>query len=87
MYFDDLAVVHDEGFGDLARRAAPEIARPLRARGIRGGLVVDVGCGSGIAAQHFVARGYEVLGIDVSAAMIRLARAKAPRALPRRVDR
>jgi len=57
VYFDDLAVVHDEGFGDLARRAAPEMARLLRARGIRGGLVVDVGCGSGIAAQHFVARG------------------------------
>jgi len=37
VYFDDLAVVHDEGFGDLAPRAAPEIARLLRARGIRGG--------------------------------------------------
>lgn len=80
MYLDDLAAVHDAGFGDLARRAAPEIVRMLRARGIRGGLVVDVGCGSGLAAQHFVERGYDVFGIDVSPAMIRLARSNAPRA-------
>ena len=80
MYFDDLASVHDRGFGDLARRAAPEIVRMLRAHGIRRGLVVDVGCGSGIAAQHFVACRYSVFGIDVSAAMIQLARARAPRA-------
>ena len=80
MYFDDLAAVHDAGFGGLARSAAPEIVRLLRARGIRAGLVVDVGCGSGIAARHFVQRGYDVVGIDASRAMIRLARARAPHA-------
>lgn len=80
MYFEDLAVVHDAGFGDLARRAAPEIVRLLRARGIRSGRVVDVGCGSGIAARHFLERGYDVVGIDASNAMIRLARRRAPRA-------
>src|SRR5438309_681986 len=79
-YFEDLAAVHDAGFGGLARSAAPEIVRLLRARGIRAGLVVDVGCGSGIAAQHFVQRGYDVVGIDASRAMIRLARARAPHA-------
>ena len=78
MYGDDLAYVHDAGFGDLARRAAPAIVRLLRARGIRVGHIVEVGCGSGIAARRFVSGGYEVTGIDVSAAMIRLARAKAP---------
>jgi len=80
VYFDDLAAVHDAGFGGLARSAAPEIVRLLRARGIRAGLVVDVGCGSGIAARHFVQRGYDVVGIDASRAMIRLARARAPHA-------
>jgi SAM-dependent methyltransferase len=80
VYADDLAYVHDAGFGDLARRAAPEIVRLLRARGIRRGHLVEVGCGSGIAAQRFAASGYEVTGIDTSAAMIRLARRKAPRA-------
>jgi SAM-dependent methyltransferase len=77
LYSDDLAYVHDAGFGDLARRAAPEIVRLLRARGIRRGHLLEIGCGSGIAAQRFVASGYEVTGIDASAAMIRLAREKA----------
>ncbi|HJZ78020.1 MAG TPA: class I SAM-dependent methyltransferase [Vicinamibacterales bacterium] len=80
MYAVDLAYVHDAGFGDLARQAAPAIVRLLRARGIRRGHLVEVGCGSGISAQHFCARGYAVTGIDASAAMIRLARGRAPRA-------
>jgi SAM-dependent methyltransferase len=78
LYSEDLAHVHDAGFGDLARRAAPEIVRLLRARGIRRGHLVEIGCGSGIAARQFLASGYQVTGIDVSAAMIRLARRQAP---------
>jgi len=80
MYATDLAYVHDARFGDLARRAAPEIVRLLRARGTRRGHLVEVGCGSGISARHFAASGYQVTGIDRSAAMIRLARQRAPRA-------
>jgi len=80
VYSADLAHVHDAAFGDVARRAAPEIVRLLRGRGIRRGHIVEVGCGSGIAAAYFVARGYTVTGIDVSPSMIRLARANAPAA-------
>jgi SAM-dependent methyltransferase len=78
VYFDDLAYVHDAGFGDLARGAAPEIVRLLRAAGIQRGHIVEIGCGSGIAASDFLDAGYAVTGIDPSAAMIRLARARAP---------
>ena len=80
MYSADLAYVHDAAFGDVARRAAPEIVHLLRDRGIRRGHIVEVGCGSGIAAACFVTRGYTVTGVDVSPAMIRLARATAPAA-------
>ena len=78
MYSSDLAYVHDAAFGDVARRAAPEIVRLLRGCGIRRGHIVEVGCGSGIAAACFAGRGYTVTGSDVSPAMIRLARANAP---------
>jgi SAM-dependent methyltransferase len=78
VYSADLAYVHDAAFGDVARRAAPQILGLLRDRGIRCGHIVEVGCGSGIAAACFVARGYTVTGTDVSPAMIRLARANAP---------
>src|SRR5215469_14060460 len=77
-YTEDLAYIHDTGYGDFARTAAPALLESLRARGITSGLVVDLGCGSGIWAQALVAAGYDVLGIDISPAMIRLARRKAP---------
>jgi 2-polyprenyl-6-hydroxyphenyl methylase / 3-demethylubiquinone-9 3-methyltransferase len=50
----------------------------------RSGLsLLDVGCGGGIAAEALAARGFQVLGIDPAAAMIRVARAHAEhRGLP-----
>jgi len=74
----DLAYIHDAGFGEFAARAAPEIVRRLGARGIRRGLVVELGCGAGTVARALTEAGYDVLGIDISPAMIRLARARAP---------
>jgi SAM-dependent methyltransferase len=41
-------------------------------------LVVDLGCGSGVWARELVHAGYDVLGVDISAPMIRLARKNAP---------
>jgi SAM-dependent methyltransferase len=79
-YRDDLAYIHDVGHGDFARRAAPGLLDLLRSRGITSGLVVDLGCGSGIWAQELVRAGYQVLGIDISPAMIALARRRAPAA-------
>jgi SAM-dependent methyltransferase len=52
----------------------------LRENGSAGGLVVDAGCGSGVWARELTDRGYQVLGIDISAYMIRLARKQAPAA-------
>lgn len=77
-YADDLAYVHDVGFGDFARDAAPWLLETLAERGISGGHVIDLGCGSGIWAAALLAAGYTVTGYDQSAAMIRLARKHAP---------
>lgn len=77
-YRDDLAHIHDAGFGDFARNAAPVLLGALRERGIRGGRVVDLGCGGGIVAEAVAAAGYRVLGIDLSAAAIDLARRRVP---------
>ena len=77
-YGDDLAHVHHAGFGGFARDAAPGVLAMLRAAGIGRGLVVDLGCGSGIWARALTDAGYDVLGIDVSPAMIRIARRVAP---------
>jgi SAM-dependent methyltransferase len=79
-YSPDLAFIHDTGHGDCARHAAAMVLDLLRVRGTSSGLIVDVGCGSGIAAEIWGRAGYEVLGIDLSPAMIDLARRRAPRA-------
>jgi SAM-dependent methyltransferase len=79
-YTADLAFIHDAGFGDLARAAASEVIRGLQARHIERGLVVELGCGSGIGARELLRAGYDVLGIDISPTMIRLARRNAPAA-------
>ena len=83
-YGTDLAYVHDVGFGGFARAGAPWILAQLRRRGIRRGRIVDLGCGSGIWAAALCRAGYHVLGVDVSAAMLALARRRAPRATFRR---
>jgi SAM-dependent methyltransferase len=83
-YDEDLAHVHDAGFADLAQAAANRVVAELRARGIVDGLVVDVGCGSGVTARRLILAGYDVLGLDASRSMLALARGRAPRATFRR---
>ena len=83
-YAEDLAYVHDRGFGDFARKASPGLLELLRENDVGAGSVVDLGCGSGIWARALTDAGYAVLGIDGSAAMVALARKQAPRAYFRR---
>ena len=79
-YGEDVAYVHDAGFGAFARRAAPTLLGVLRSSGVADGLVVDLGCGSGIWARALIDAGYGVLGLDSSPAMIAMARRRAPEA-------
>jgi SAM-dependent methyltransferase len=79
-YAEDLAYIHDVGFGGFATQAAPGLLDILHRSGLTQGLVVDLGCGSGIWARELHRAGYDVLGIDISAAMIDLARKRVPEA-------
>jgi SAM-dependent methyltransferase len=45
-----------------------------------GGVVVDLGCGPGDPATRLLSEQHTVLGVDLSTAQLRLARALAPRA-------
>lgn len=79
-YGRDLAHVHDLGHGDFARDAAPGVLALITDAGIHDGLVVDLGCGSGIWAAALVEAGYDVVGVDQSAALLQIARERAPAA-------
>ncbi len=78
VYRNDLAYIHDAGFGGFARAAAPVLVETLRQNKIMDGLVIDLGCRSGILSQAMVEAGYEVLGIDISEAMVAMARGVCP---------
>jgi SAM-dependent methyltransferase len=77
-YGRDVAYVHDMGHGDFARDAAPGVLGLMRRAGIHEGLVIDLGCGSGIWAAALVDAGYDVIGVDQSAALLEIARERAP---------
>jgi SAM-dependent methyltransferase len=79
-YDEDLAYVHDVGFGHVARNAAVELLERLRANRIGTGLVVDLGCGTGILAEQVTKVGFEVLGFELSKAALEIARRRAPKA-------
>ena len=79
-YREDIAYIHDVGHADFALESAPGILEILARSGIRDGLAVDLGCGSGILARELTDAGYHVLGIDISEAMIRLSRERVPEA-------
>ena len=77
-YENDLAYIHDVGFGGFAKNSAPGLLMMLRQNGITDGLVVDLGCGSGLWARELSKAHYDVLGIDISPAMIEMARNRVP---------
>lgn len=49
----------------------------LRQQFIQPGRLIDLGCGTGRHAVDFAARGFDVLGLDLSTSMLREARRKA----------
>ena len=80
LYRKDLAHVHDRGFTHFAAAAADLVVDELRRNGVRSGTVVELGCGSGVAAATFHDHGYDVVGVDLSSRMIELARELVPAA-------
>ncbi len=79
-YKEDLAFIHDVGFSDYALKSAPGILKILKQNNIQEGLIVDLGCGSGLSAQEFVRANYQVFGVDISESMIDIARRRVPEA-------
>jgi SAM-dependent methyltransferase len=77
-YGPELASIHDAGYAEPALRGARRLVAELERRGIRGGVVVDLGCGSGVSSRLLSDAGYDVLGVDPSPAMLELARERAP---------
>lgn len=68
--------MHHLGFGFHADACAPGILALLEP--VRGGLVVELGCGSGRLTWHLLEAGHRVVATDASSAMVALAREIVP---------
>ncbi len=77
-YGRDLALIHHRGFGFHADACAPGLLRLLEPVRDRGGLVLELGCGSGLLTQYLIDAGHRVIATDASPAMLDLARETAP---------
>ena len=79
--YDPIAAIYDRYWGPFARRRfAPFLAQQVLPRLPSGARLLDLGCGTGQIAAWLVEQGYRVVGVDLSEAMIRHARQRAPRA-------
>ncbi len=77
--YDDIAGLYDAFWSDWYLPAAlPPLEKLLFSFLSVGAQVLDVCCGSGHVTQELVRRGYQVTGIDNSAALIEIARRKLP---------
>jgi SAM-dependent methyltransferase len=79
-YRRDLVLVHHRGFGFHARACAPGIVALLEPVRSRPGLVLELGCGSGLLTRELAAAGRRVIATGASPAMLGLARQCAPAA-------
>ena len=73
-YRRDLALVHHKGFAFHAEACAAGILELLEPVRQRRGLVVEIGCGSGLLTGELVKAGHRVVATDASSAMLELAR-------------
>ena len=69
--------MHHRGFGFHADLAAPGILALLEPVRERGGLVVELGCGSGLLTRYLVDAGHRVIATDASPSMLDLTRETA----------
>ena len=68
----DLAYVHERGYGLHGECCAPGVLALLEP--VRGGLVLEIGCGTGALTRHLLAAGHRVLATDASPAVLEQAR-------------
>lgn len=68
------ATVYDLFMDDVPYEAwGAFIEKSLKEYGIENGILLDLGCGTGIMAEYLAKRGYDLIGVDHSAEMLEAA--------------
>jgi SAM-dependent methyltransferase len=76
-YGHDLASIHAEAFEALAASAA-ETLLPFLGKGASSRRVLDLGCGAGPLSRRLSEQGFSTWGLDLSPALIAMARERLP---------
>ncbi len=77
-YRPDLARVHHLGFAGHAANCAPGILNLLEPIRSRDGVVLEIGCGSGLLTKYLVDAGHRVIATDASPALLDIAHEYVP---------
>lgn len=78
--FEQYAPYYDLLYEDKDYPAeASFVDRQLRLHGAKSGALLDLGCGTGVHAVQFARMGWQVTGVDLSAAMVRRAEERCSR--------
>lgn len=76
--YEEFAQLYNHGsYGDFSRKMADLLPDVLAQFRTRPRSILDVACGDGVFAVAMAQRGYRVTGVDLSAAMLRLAGERA----------
>jgi SAM-dependent methyltransferase len=81
LFRPDLAAVHESAFGFHAENCASGVLDLLAPVRDRDGLVLEIGCGTGLLTRQLVAAGHRVIASDASPAMLDIAREAVPDAV------
>lgn len=76
LYGPELARIHHEGFGFHGEATAPGVLAWIES--VRGGPVLELGCGSGALTHHLVRAGHRVIATDASLPMVELCAQSSP---------
>ena len=69
--YEDFAQVYDIFMDDIPyRQWCERVTEVLAAHDIRDGLILDLGCGTGSMTELLAARGFDMIGIDLSGQML-----------------
>ena len=78
-YESDLAQIHHEDFTQIAAKASTFFLQKLQEYGLHKGLIIDLGCGSGVFLAKLAKAGYQTTGVDWSKPILDIAQQQVPK--------